>query len=84
VISWDEHDAKAQFSNLLDEVLKNGPQLIARRGGVMAVLLPIAEWNTFAGITSNGLKTLLLAPAPRVNEIAAARRHLRRRSTKNP
>jgi len=48
VKSWEEQNAKRQFSKLLDEVLKNGPQLIMRHGVAIAVLLPDRGMETHA------------------------------------
>ena len=39
--SWQVQDAKARFSELLDATIKNGPQVVTRRGIETAVLVPI-------------------------------------------
>ena len=77
--SWEEQNAKRQFSKLLDEVLKNGPQLIMRHGVAIAVLLPIAEWKRMHQLSRAGLKALLLAPSMRVPALAVDRHNRRRR-----
>ncbi len=43
--SWQVQDAKARFSEFLDATIKNGPQVVTRRGIETAVLVPIGEWN---------------------------------------
>jgi prevent-host-death family protein len=43
--SWQVQDAKARFSELLEEAIRNGPQLVTRRGVEAAVLVPIEEWR---------------------------------------
>ena len=43
--TWPVHDAKARFSELLEDCVASGPQLISKRGTVAAVLVPIAEWE---------------------------------------
>ena len=42
---WQVQDAKARFSELLNITLKNGPQVVTRRGIAAAVLVPIDEWR---------------------------------------
>jgi len=44
-MAWQVYDAKARFSELLDTALKDGPQVITRRGVETAVLVPIDEWK---------------------------------------
>ena len=42
---WQVYDAKARFSELLDATLREGPQVISRRGIETAVFVPIEEWK---------------------------------------
>jgi prevent-host-death family protein len=42
---WTVASAKAKFSELVDRAQSHGPQTIARRGRVAAVLVSIAEWE---------------------------------------
>lgn len=44
-MAWQVYDAKARFSELLDTALKDGPQVVTRRGVETAVLVPIDEWK---------------------------------------
>jgi antitoxin Phd len=44
-MAWQVFDAKARFSELLDAALKDGPQVVTRRGVETAVLVPIEEWR---------------------------------------
>lgn len=44
-MAWQVYDAKARFSEFLDATLKDGPQVLTRRGVETAVLVPIDEWN---------------------------------------
>jgi antitoxin Phd len=76
---WQVHDAKARFSELLDETIKKGPQVVTRRGVETAVLVPIEEWNRLQRAARPGLKALLLTPGARFDEVKAVRRSLRRR-----
>jgi len=49
VKTWPVQDAKARFSELLEDCVKSGPQLVSKRGRVTAVLVPIAEWERVKG-----------------------------------
>jgi prevent-host-death family protein len=44
-MAWQVFDAKARFSEFLDSALKDGPQMLTRRGVETAVLVPINEWK---------------------------------------
>jgi prevent-host-death family protein len=44
-MAWQVYDAKARFSELLDATLREGPQIVTRRGVETAVLVPIDEWR---------------------------------------
>lgn len=60
---WSVQDAKARFSELLDASVKDGPQIITKRGTETAVLVPIEEWKQLR--PRRTLKELLLAEEPR-------------------
>ncbi len=79
--SWQVQDAKARFSEFLDASMKKGPQVVTRRGVEAAVLVPIGEWNRLQRAARPGIKSLLLAPEARFDEVIARRRKLRRRSS---
>ncbi len=78
--SWQVQDAKARFSEFLDATVKQGPQVVTRRGIETAVLVPIEEWNRLQRAARPSLKTLLLAPEARSEDLIPKRRKLRRRS----
>jgi antitoxin Phd len=77
---WSVQDAKARFSELLDTCLKDGPQVVARRGTETAVLVPIEEWRRLQRAARPTLKELLLANAPRGDIQVPPRGQSRRRS----
>ena len=58
--AWQVQDAKARFSEMLDNCLKEGPQVISRRGVEEAVLVPIDQWRRLQGDAPT-LKDLLLS-----------------------
>lgn len=43
--AWSVADAKARFSELIEQVLHDGPQAITRRGQEVAVVVSIEEWR---------------------------------------
>ncbi len=62
---WPVQDAKARFSELLDACVKEGPQLVTKRGVETAVLVPIKEWNRMSQSARPSLKALLLSQEAR-------------------
>jgi prevent-host-death family protein len=78
--SWQVQDAKARFSEFLNATLKQGPQVVTRRGVETAVLVPIAEWRRLQKAARPSLKSLLLgSDAPRFEDLVPERGKLRRR-----
>ena len=77
--SWPVQDAKARFSELLATCLKEGPQIVTRRGAEAAVLVPVGDWRRLQQAARPTLKELLLAPCPRTELELPARGRLRRR-----
>jgi prevent-host-death family protein len=77
--SWQLQDAKARFSEFLDATLKEGPQVVTRRGIEEAVLVPIEQWRRLQQATPS-LKTILLSPQPRFEDIVPARGKSKRRT----
>ena len=63
--SWPVQDAKARFSELLNTCLREGPQVVTRRGADAAVLVPVPDWRRLQQSARPALKELLLAPTPR-------------------
>lgn len=59
--SWPVQDAKARFSELLEACLREGPQVVTKRGADAAVLVPMIEWRRLQQQGRPTLKELLLA-----------------------
>ena len=78
--TWPVQDAKARFSELLDASVEKGPQIVTRRGVETAVLVPIDEWRRLHSAAPPSLKSLLLAPEPRFDNLIPPRRKFRRRA----
>jgi antitoxin Phd len=76
---WQVQDAKARFSELLNLTLRNGPQVVTRRGIAAAVLVPIDEWRRLQETSRPSLKALLLSAGPRSKDLVPQRRRIRRR-----
>jgi prevent-host-death family protein len=79
--SWQVQDAKSRFSELLDATIKNGPQVVTRRGVETAVLVPIEEWRRLQDSARPSVKELLLDCGPRFENLIPQRRSFRRRPT---
>jgi prevent-host-death family protein len=62
---WPVQHAKARFSELLDTCLKEGPQLVTRRGQQAAVLVPVRQWRRLAQAAKPTLQDLLLSDVDR-------------------
>jgi antitoxin Phd len=78
--TWPVQDAKARFSEMLDNCLNEGPQTISRRGVAEAVLVPVDQWRRLQGDAPT-LKDLLLANHARADIPVPARGRRRRRAT---
>jgi antitoxin Phd len=81
--SWAVQDAKARFSELLDTCLKEGPQLVTKRGADAAVLIPMRDWSRLQQSARPTLKELLLVPTPRGDIPLPERGRLHRRAPNN-
>jgi prevent-host-death family protein len=77
--SWPVQDAKARFSELLDTCIKEGPQVVTKRGADAAVLVPVDDWRRLQNLARPSLKALLLSPAPRAELPIPGRGRLHRR-----
>ena len=78
--NWPVQDAKARFSELLDACVRDGPQVVTRRGEQIAALVPMAEWRRLREAARPSLKALLLTDFGRSELKLPARGRLRRRA----
>ncbi|HVZ00434.1 MAG TPA: type II toxin-antitoxin system Phd/YefM family antitoxin [Dongiaceae bacterium] len=44
---WPVQDAKARFSALPETCLREGPQVVTKRGSETAVLVPAKDWKSY-------------------------------------
>lgn len=64
--NWPVQDAKSRFSELIDQSIANGPQVVTRHGKATAVVIPYAQWRALEARGSRDLKAVLLdTNAPR-------------------
>jgi prevent-host-death family protein len=77
---WPVQDAKARFSELLETCLREGPQVVTKRGAETAVLVPVEDWRRLQRSARPTLKELLLADAPRAELPLPTRGKRRRRA----
>jgi prevent-host-death family protein len=77
---WPVQDAKARFSELLETSLKEGPQIVTRRGVEAAVLVPVEEWRRMQQSARPTLKELLLAESLRAEIPIPSRKRWHRRA----
>lgn len=70
---WQLQDAKARFSQLIEDTIEKGPQVVTRRGVDTAVVVSIEEWRKLNDEKGLTWKDLLLAEGPRF-EIPLPRR----------
>lgn len=60
--AWPVQDAKARFSEMLETCLREGPQVVTKRGAEAAVLVPARDWQRlFQRVARPTLKELLLS-----------------------
>jgi antitoxin Phd len=72
--TWQLQDARARFIEFLDASLRDGPQVVTRRGVEIAVLVSIDQWRRLQRISRPTLKELLLAEGPRFEGLVPRRR----------
>ena len=58
--AWPVQDAKARFSEMLETCLREGPQVVTKRGADAAVLVPATDWQRLKRAARPTLKQLLL------------------------
>ena len=66
---WPVAEAKAKFSELVDAVEKNGPQMVTRRGKPSVVLVPADQWGGRDSKKYRNIKEWLLAPEARIEHL---------------
>ncbi len=75
---WPVQDAKARFSEMLETCLREGPQMVTKRGAEAAVMVPVEAWRRLRQSARPTLSELLLS------DWARARLTLRERGERDP
>jgi antitoxin Phd len=65
VAKWQLQDAKARFSELIDDTLEKGPQVVTRRGIDTPVVVSIDEWRELGDEKRATWKDVLLGEGAR-------------------
>jgi prevent-host-death family protein len=81
--AWPVQDAKARFSEMLETCLREGPQVVTKRGADAAVLVAAKDWQRIKRATKLTLKDLLLTDDARGELNIPPRGGRRRRKVRN-
>jgi antitoxin Phd len=81
--AWPVQDAKARFSEMLETCLREGPQVVTKRGADAAVLVPVTDWQRLKRAAKPTLKELLLSDDARGELSAPPRGGKRRRKVRD-
>jgi prevent-host-death family protein len=81
--TWPVQDAKARFSEMLETCLREGPQVVTKRGADAAVLVPATDWQRIKRAAKPTLKELLLTDDARGELNIPPRGGRRRRKVRN-
>jgi prevent-host-death family protein len=81
--AWPVQDAKARFSEMLETCLREGPQVVTKRGADAAVLVPVTDWQRIKRAAKPTLKELLLTDDARGDLNIPPRGGRRRRKLRN-
>lgn len=76
---WQLQDAKSRFSELIDDTLEKGPQVVTRRGIDTAVIVSIEEWRKLKNEKRLTWKDVLLGAGPRFELPLPKRRKIKSR-----
>jgi prevent-host-death family protein len=63
-MKWQLQDAKARFSELIEDSLQKGPQVVTRRGIDTAVVVSLEEWQKLNNEKRLSWKDVLLGDHP--------------------
>ena len=65
MVKWQLQEAKSRFSELIDDTLEKGPQVVTRRGVDTAVVVSVDEWKKLKDEKRVTWKEVLLGEGPR-------------------
>ena len=61
---WQLQDAKSKFSELVEQALANGVQIVTRRGQKTVVVLPFEEYQRLVKPSDSLAQFLISSPLP--------------------
>jgi len=61
---WQLQDAKSKFSEMVEQALANGAQIVSRRGQKTVVIVPFDEYQRLTKQTDSLAQFLLASPLP--------------------
>ena len=61
---WQLQEAKSKFSELVEQALANGVQIVTRRGQKTVVVLPFEEYQRLAKPSDSLAQFLMSSPLP--------------------
>lgn len=76
---WQLQEAKSRFSELIDDTLEKGPQVVTRRGVDTAVIVSVEEWQKLKDEKRPTWKDILLGEGPRFDIPIPKRRAIKSR-----
>lgn len=79
---WRLEEAESRFREMLAECDAQGPIIIVQDGVRVGALLPFEHWRRLELRAAPDIKTVLLAPEPRIENLVPPRRPWRRRRAK--
>lgn len=74
---WQLQDAKSRFSEVVDLSLREGPQMVTRRGEEAVVVLSVREYRWLTGHTPRLIDCLLNAPRGEAFVVTRSREPIR-------
>ena len=77
--AWQVQEAKARFNEFLESNVREGLQIVAKRGVEAVVLLPVEQWRKLRALAKPDLKEWLLAPEARKETLTQPRTRRRHR-----
>jgi antitoxin Phd len=76
--TWQVQEAKNRFSELIEETLAHGPQVVTRHGKPVVKLVAVSAQEALGLDVDDGFTAYLLK-APRVGDLSAPPRRSRRK-----
>ncbi len=77
---WPVQDAKARLSEMILAAMKEGPQMITKRGEDAVVMVSVREWHEMQHLNTPTLKELLTSDLGRTDELTPPRGTRKRRT----